>query len=143
MTIMVRPATTEDLPTLRELFLQSRREIFNWQPPEAFRLEDFDAQTQGELLIVAAKGERLAGFISVWEPDHFIHHLYVDRLHFRRGIGRALLHALPGWPTTRYGLKCLRQNESALAFYQACCFTEVGMGTADDGEYLLLQSGHL
>ncbi|WP_232515188.1 GNAT family N-acetyltransferase [Burkholderia ambifaria] len=77
-----------DMPALRELFLRSRREAFVWQPAGAFRLADFDAQTDGERLRVAEDdGGQLAGFVSVWEPDHFIHHLYVHRPHHRRGIG--------------------------------------------------------
>jgi len=141
MTIIVRDAVAGDAPALRELFLRSRRETFDWQPADAFRLADFDAQTDGERLRVAEdEHARLAGFVSVWEPDQFIHHLYVDRSRLRRGIGRALLRALPGWPATRYRLKCLRANEAALAFYRACRFIEIGAGTADDGEYLLLES---
>lgn len=84
--------------------------------------------------------EGLAGFVSVWEPDYFIHHLYVDRLHHRRGIGRELLRALPGWPATRYRLKCLCANAPALAFYRASRFTEIGVGAPEDGEYRLLES---
>ncbi|WP_080410222.1 GNAT family N-acetyltransferase [Burkholderia ubonensis] len=95
MSITIRDAMAEDVPFLRELFLRSRCETFVWQPGDAFQLADFDAQTEGERLLVAEDdGARLAGFVSVWEPDHFIHHLYVDRSHHRRGIGRALLRAL-------------------------------------------------
>ncbi|KUZ86314.1 acetyltransferase [Burkholderia ubonensis] len=141
MSITVRDAVAEDVPALRELFLRSRRETFVWQSGDAFQLADFDAQTEGERRLVAEdEGGRLAGFVSVWEPDHFIHHLYVDRPHHRRGVGRALLRALPGWPATRYRLKCLRANAPALAFYRASCFTEIGVGAAEDGEYLLLES---
>lgn len=142
MTIIVRDAVAADTPALRELFLRSRRATFIWQPNDAFALADFDTQTQAERLRVAEdEAARLVGFVAVWEPDHFIHHLYVDTPQLRRGIGRALLHALPGWPATRYRLKCLRANEAALAFYRACRFVEVGAGCADDGEYLLLESG--
>lgn len=141
MTITVRTAVAGDLPTLRTLFLDSRRKTFVWQKPDAFQLADFDAQTPGELLLVAQDGRgRLCGFVSVWEPDHFIHHLHVDRLSFRRGVGRALLGDLPGWPETRYRLKCLRMNKAALAFYRACGFVEIGSGVGDDGEHLLLES---
>ncbi|WP_431825263.1 N-acetyltransferase family protein [Burkholderia sp. F1] len=141
MSITIRDAVTEDVPALRELFLRSRRETFVWQPGDAFQLADFDTQTEGERLLVAEDdGGRLAGFVSVWEPDHFIHHLYVDQSRHRRGIGRALLRALPGWPATRYRLKCLRANAPALAFYRASRFAEIGVGAAEDGEYLLLES---
>lgn len=141
MKVIVRDAAAADAPALRALFLASRRATFVWQPAGAFRLADFDTQTEGERLRVAEVGGRLAGFVSVWEPDRFIHHLHVHRSHHRGGVGRALLHALPGWPATRYRLKCLRANAPALAFYAACGFVEIGAGSADDGEYLLLESG--
>ncbi|OMG73115.1 GNAT family N-acetyltransferase [Burkholderia ubonensis] len=141
MSITIRDAVTEDIPSMRELFLRSRRETFVWQPGDPFQLADFDAQTEGERLLVAEDdGGRLAGFVSVWEPDHFVHHLYVDRSHHRRGVGRALLRALPGWPAMRYRLKCLRVNAAALAFYRASRFIEIGVGASEDGEYLLLES---
>lgn len=138
--IEVREAAARDIPALRALFLRARRATFSWRPGEAFQLADFDAQTQGELLLVADAGDRPAGFIAVWQPDDFIHHLYVDAQYLRRGIGQALLRALPGWPEKRYRLKCLRRNTAALAFYRACGFGEIGNGAADDGEYLLLES---
>ncbi|WP_412529450.1 N-acetyltransferase family protein [Burkholderia lata] len=142
MKIIVRDAVAADMPALCELFLRSRRETFVWLPAGAFQLADFAAQTEGERLRVAEdEGGRLAGFVSVWEPDQFIHHLHVHRPHHRSGVGRALLRALPGWPATPYRLKCLRANTPALAFYAACGFVEIGAGRAEDGEYLLLESG--
>lgn len=141
MTITLRDATAADAPALRELFLRSRRETFAWQPTHLFQLADFDAQTQDERLWVAQDGDGvLVGFIAVWEPEAFIHHLYVDRPWAGRGVGRALLRALPGWPGTRFRLKCLCRNEAALAFYRACGFTGIGTGTGDGGDYLLLVS---
>lgn len=141
MTIFIRDGVAEDRPALRELFLRSRRETFAWQPESAFTLADFDAQTDGERLLVAyGQGGRLAGFMSLWEPDDFIHHLHVERSYFRRGVGRALLRALPGWPAKRYRLKCLLANQPAMAFYRACNFVEIGTGSAPEGDYLLLES---
>ncbi|MFL9871329.1 GNAT family N-acetyltransferase [Paraburkholderia megapolitana] len=141
MTIKVRRAIPEDWPALRQLFFQGRREAFEWQAPGKFALGDFDEQTQGELLLIAEdESSHPVGFISVWEEDSFIHHLYVARSHHRKGVGRALLRALPRWPTLRYRLKCLVLNTSALAFYRACRFTEIGSGTSEDGDYVLLKS---
>ncbi len=141
MTLHVRGATAADLPALRDLFLRSRRAAFSWEPPETFALADFEAQTRGEAQWVATDpAGQLVGFASVWMPEHFLHHLYVDPARLRDGVGRALLQALPGWPATRYRLKCLTRNLRALAFYRACGFVEVGAGTADDGDYLLLAS---
>jgi ribosomal protein S18 acetylase RimI-like enzyme len=141
MPVAVRHPIGTDLSALRELFVSSRRKAFSWRPPDEFQLADFDVQTQGELLLVAEDGDGSpVGFISVWEPDNFIHHLYVEPAHQRRGTGGALLWALPNWTQTRYRLKCVRRNEAALAFYRALGFVEVGSGTGDDGEYLELES---
>jgi ribosomal protein S18 acetylase RimI-like enzyme len=141
MTITVRPVGTDDLPALRTLFLEARRKTFAWQTSDTFQLADFDAQTRDES-ILAAEDERgrICGFISVWKPDRFIHHLYVDQQCSGRGIGRALLRQLPEWCNTRYRLKCLRINVAALAFYEACDFVQIGSGTSEEGAYLLLES---
>ncbi|HVR49137.1 MAG TPA: GNAT family N-acetyltransferase [Pseudorhodoferax sp.] len=140
MTLSVRSATLADAPALRALFLRSRQAAFVWQAQAPFQLSDFDAQTQGERLWLAQDGMGTAGFIAVWEPEQFIHHLHVDPRRARRGVGRALLHALPGWGARPYRLKCVCRNLAALAFYRACGFAEVGRGQAEDGAYVLLES---
>ncbi|HEX7816857.1 GNAT family N-acetyltransferase [Dyella sp.] len=140
MTVVVRLAHSRDLPALRELFLEARRRTFHWQAAHTFQRDDFDKQTKGERVWVTLEGEtKLVGFIALWGPEHFIHHLYVDAAHVRRGIGITLLRALPGWPGTSYRLKCLCRNEAALSFYRACGFNAIGHGTAEDGHYLLLE----
>lgn len=140
MPLTVRSATPADAPALRALFLRSRRAAFGWQDRALFQRSDFDAQTQGERLWLAQDGTRTAGFIAVWEPERFIHHLHVDPRWARRGVGSALLHALPGWGARPYRLKCVCRNLAALAFYRACGFAELGTGQAQDGAYVLLES---
>ncbi|CAB3773963.1 MULTISPECIES: GNAT family N-acetyltransferase [Burkholderia] len=141
MSVAIRSAVAEDWPKLRQLFMEVRRDAYPWLEPEKIRSEDLDEQTQGELLLIAEDDSGLpAGFVSVWEPDNFIHHLYVGLDRQRLGVGRALLHALPEWPTARYRLKCLTRNLSALSFYRACNFIEVGSGISEDGDYILLES---
>lgn len=138
--MIIRPAELGDLPTLRDIFLKSRQAAFHWEPLHSFDLVDFDTQTEGEFQMVALDGDLPVGFISVWKPDSFIHHLHVDPRFSRRGIGRALLFALPGWKVKRYRLKCVSANENALAFYRANHFTQVGNGRASGQDYLLLES---
>ncbi|WP_413623595.1 N-acetyltransferase family protein [Luteibacter sp. Lutesp34] len=137
----IRAATPADLAALRALFLSVRRQTFVWQPPDAFHLEDFDTQTEGERVFLAEADDQIAGFISIWEPDDFIHHLFVHSRHMRQGVGRALLQGLPGWPDRAYRLKCLSRNEAALAFYRAHGFTESGRGVSDEGDYVVLSLG--
>jgi RimJ/RimL family protein N-acetyltransferase len=140
MSIFVRQALAQDWPALRQLFLASRRHAFAWQAIEHFRLADLDEQTVDESIWVAqAPHDELAGFVSLWEPDHFIHHLHVAPTHQRHRVGKMLLQALPQWEVHRYQLKCLLRNEKALAFYAACGFMTVGAGEGEDGSYLLLE----
>jgi len=137
----VRAATPADLPALRALLLSVRRQTFVWQPPNAFHLEDFDIQTEGERIFVAEGYGRIVGFVSLWEPDDFIRLLVVDSGHMRQGIGRALLKALPGWPDRAYRLKCLSRNRTGIEFYHAHGFVETGRGVSDEGEYIVLSFG--
>jgi GNAT superfamily N-acetyltransferase len=100
-----------------------------------------DLQILGETQLLALDGDRLLGFISLWERDSFIHHLHVHPDAVKRGVGRTLLHALPGWSTTPYQLKCVTQNTNALAFYGANSFVQIGGGRTADQDYFLLASG--
>ena len=76
--MQVRPAVPADHPALAEIFLQVRRESFTWNDPGSFRLEDFAVETEGEAIYLAQDAAgNIAGFISVWEPENFVHHLFV------------------------------------------------------------------
>ncbi|CAN7358753.1 GNAT family N-acetyltransferase [Acidovorax sp. LjRoot129] len=139
--MFIRSALPENLTSLRALFFHSRRTAFFWEESSEFALEDFDLQTMGEMQLLAFDGDRLLGFISIWEPNNFVHHLHVHPDAVNRGVGRALLHALPGWSTTPYQLKCVAENTNALAFYRANSFVQIGRGRAKDQDYFLLASG--
>ncbi len=66
-----------NLESLRKLYLDSRRDSFPWLKADSFRIEDFDRDSQGERIWLSEVLGNVAGFISIWEPDNFIHHLYV------------------------------------------------------------------
>lgn len=140
LTLVVRQATRHDWPALQQLFLLSRRHTFTWLDVVGFRLTDLDKQTEGETIWLAhdPQGE-LAGFISVWMPEHFIHHLHVACAHQGCGVGKMLLRALPGWQEHGYQLKCLTRNRNALAFYDTCGFVTIDEGISDEGAYRLLK----
>src|SRR5271154_1997561 len=114
--INIRRAEAKDSVALARLFVDSRLETFYWQNPARFRLEDFEKETAGETVFVAEDGTgKLLGFISVWEPERFVHHLYVVPDQQRRGIGRRLLKSLAFWLPLPYRLKCKVRNEPACA----------------------------
>ena len=138
----IRPAHRSDHDALARLFLETRRATFHWRDPQVFQLADFAPQTEGEAIHVAesADGE-LLGFISVWLPDRFIHHLFVSPAHQNRGLGRALIASLHAWLPGPWQLKCTDKNTRALAFYESLGWREVGRGVSDDNHegYSLLE----
>ena len=116
------------LPALRNLYLESRVDSFPWLDTEKFALEDFDRDTLGEQIWVVEVSGTIAGFISIWEPEHFIHHLC---------LGTALIHQAQ----LLYGelsLKCMVPNQKALEFYQAKGFEIRDQVEDADGGYYLM-----
>lgn len=140
MSINIRKAQPADTTDLANLFLESRRRAFHWKNPTTFQLADFEKETTGEVVSVAvADDQKVVGFISVWEPDRFVHHLFVDANYQRNEIGRLLLSSLTRWLPRPYRLKCVAANLRACEFYRKNGWQEVGRGNSDDGEYLLLE----
>lgn len=132
----IRSPVKADLEELADIYLAVRRQTFTWVDPLVFRHADFFAHTQGEMvwLCEMADGE-IAGFMTLWPPDDFIHMLYLRKQYQGLGIGTALLSALPDWPLKKYRLKCLDRNERAKAFYRARGFVLTGNGRSAEGEY--------
>jgi ribosomal protein S18 acetylase RimI-like enzyme len=138
--ISIRKAEAEDSAALARIFVESRLAAFYWQNPARFRLEDFEKETAGEAVFVAEDGNRkLLGFISVWEPERFVHHLYIAPDQQRRGIGKRLLESLSSWLPLPYQLKCKVRNEAACAFYRKNGWIETSRDTDEQGEYLVLE----
>ncbi|HAS6882724.1 TPA: GNAT family N-acetyltransferase [Vibrio parahaemolyticus] len=118
------------LDSVKRLYRDSRLATFTWQDSTLFELSDFNRDTEGEDIWVASKSNEILGFISIWEPDNFIHHLFVSPSNLRSGVGLKLL----GFAKQRYSnlsLKCLTQNSNAIGFYRSQGFTIVE--TVDDG----------
>lgn len=136
--LRVRPFVEADRDAVADIYCQSRRQSFHWQPVESIALGDFTRDTEGESVWVACVHEWPVGFISVWMPDHFIHHLFVLPDHFRQGVGSALLaHVLPviGRPAA---LKCVTANTVARDFYLAQGWRIESQAVGPDGPYLLM-----
>ena len=93
--------------------------------PRRISLRDFQSETEGELILVAVRGGQILGFVSIWEPDWFIHLLYVDPALHREGYGIALIaHAKRLANGQSLSLKCQRENIGATGFYEALGFVE-------------------
>lgn len=136
----IAPATAADWPELNRIYRDVRRRHFHWLPAERIGPNDLDRDAAGEVVHVAREAGAILGFISVWAPDRFIHHLYIDTARQSRGAGSRLLDfALRSYPAP-LRLKCVAQNERARRFYLHRGWSVIGGGLSEDGNYLLLES---
>ncbi|WP_081757017.1 GNAT family N-acetyltransferase [Gorillibacterium massiliense] len=115
--IRIEPAKKEDYEQLRTIFFQSRKESFHWVDSSTLKMDDFDHSVEGELILAASVDNQIAGFISIWEEDNFIHNLFVSPEFKRFGIGRALLDEAVRLKGKPMSLKCVMENKNAFQFY--------------------------
>ncbi len=127
-----------DRCALRELYLATRIHGFGWIDSSLFRADDFDRDTEGELIWVATFSHNSVGFISVWEPENFIHNLFVHPKVAGQGVGSALLNKCLNHIGRPAVLKCVAQNTKARDFYLSKGWKIVSDGDGPDGKYLLM-----
>ncbi len=136
---VIRAHAAGDYQTLGEIYHQTRLRAFHWLPPDSISIEDFARDTEGERIWVAEVNAQVIGFISVWEPENFIHHLYVLPAFAGRNVGSQLLQtclAYIGYPAR---LKCVSANTRALQFYRARGWQTLSVDMGPEGEYQLMQ----
>lgn len=137
--VKIRKATEKDYDSLREIYFTSREKNFTWSDKSRFKIEDFDNDTKDEFILVATKNEQILGFISLWVPDNFIHHLYVHPDFMGQQAGKGLLQASIekfGMPLT---LKCITENTKALTFYKSQGWQVKEEAMGPDGPYCLME----
>ncbi len=101
---------------------------------ETTGLEVFAPQIEGEEVYLAEADRQAVGFVSVWRPENFIHHLYVLPEYKNRGIGIALINNCIKMYGVPLSLKCAVANSKAQKFYRQNGWVlgdETGIG--DDG----------
>lgn len=142
-TLQVRRATEADWVDVTRIFTTVISSA-QWLPEAARAETDFAAASEGEEIWVAERPEGgVCGFISVWRPQSFIHHLYVDPRFQRQGVGTALLASLADWLPEPWTLKCVAANSLALAFYSARGWKPIETGVSENGRYILLEHQRL
>lgn len=133
----VRPFEEKDRSALETIYRECRSEAI-WLPSaqESNLVRDVD----GEALLVAVdSNDQPEGFVSVWEPEAFIHHLYVRNGSRNKGIAKQLLNSLASRLPRPWRLKCVRANDAALSFYLDHGWVEVSSGVGEDGPYAVLE----
>ncbi|KAF2517017.1 GNAT family N-acetyltransferase [Flavobacterium foetidum] len=137
--MIITEARNSDFPYLRTLFLNERIATFSWLDTAKFKLEDFDKETQGELILIVILDEKPVGFISIWIPNNFIHHLYIQQQYQNTGLATALLKTAIEKTKLPIRLKCLVKNTKAVNFYRRKGFIEKSKGQSPNGEYILFE----
>jgi GNAT superfamily N-acetyltransferase len=135
----IRPATKRDLIAITAIYNNTIRHA-EWLPNTVRRQADFASASVGEIVHVSYNRKTgVQGFISVWEPESFVHHLYVDPRFQAQGVGTSLLDSLHVWLPRPWTQKCVDANISALAFYLARGWKVIGSGDGEHGSYSLLE----
>jgi GNAT superfamily N-acetyltransferase len=134
----VRPAEPRDLAACTDIYLAAARIAFSWVPPEEIRADADHIQDslREEEVWVAEMADHVAGFISIYLPDRFIHSLYVDPLRHGGGIGRALLEQALRRCGGHAELKCQERNRAACRFYMERGWRPVGWGWSSAGAWI-------
>lgn len=134
----IRQVRESDLSELTDIFKMNRGPDVAWLNPN--RPDDnLREQSKGETILVAESMGTLVGFASIWEPENFIHHLYVHRDHQRQGVGSCLVNEIARLFPGDLTLKCGKTNRRAMGFYLNTGWIEVSEGLGPDGRYALLK----
>lgn len=136
LQMIVEPARETDTPTLCTLFNQARAKTGSF-PKEHYGVADFSRVIEGETISVARIGDEIAGFASVWEPDNFLHHLYVSPHYQHQGIGSALIEHCVSQFGLPMSLKCIESNLEACRFYEKRGWRCSEFAEGPEGRYVL------
>ena len=137
--LFTRRAEERDIESVYEIFAEATSSA-QWLPPEERSNADFTKVSGGETVVVCYSPENdIWGFVSVYEPESFIHHLYVSRNCQGQGVGTVLLRSLEAWLLMPWHLKCVERNVDALAFYLSQGWVEESRAEGPKGGYVLLK----
>lgn len=139
MRVIVREFIEADREPLRKLFVESRDAAFSWVAAGTHKLEDFDASTAGERILVAEYASHPVGFASVWQADSFLHNLFVHPQYQGLGVGRMLLLGCDKYFSSVPTLKCLKANDRAMRFYESEGWRVRSEADGPEGPYVLME----
>jgi GNAT superfamily N-acetyltransferase len=128
--LLVRRALLCELPIAASIYQRTLRETFTWLPAWRHNAQDFLNAARDETIYVAVQDGRIAGVAAVFEPDDFLHSLYIAER--GAGVGKALLDHVAAQAQGPVSLKCQSLNLRARAFYRREGFQEMEEG-ADPG----------
>ena len=131
-------ARHHDLAEAAALYHRVATATLHWMPPNSFTPAVFKEQARYETIWLAWEEGRIVGVAALYEPDSFLHSLYVDAGRQGRGIGLALLNTVAAAARDPLSLKVEAQNLRARRFYAREGFSERETGMSDGSEWILL-----
>jgi GNAT superfamily N-acetyltransferase len=138
--LTIRPYTPADADACARIFDRAWHAGHPYAP-RVVGVAELAAETRDETILVAETAEEgVVGFVALYEPAHFVHHLYVDPALHGRGIGKALLSRAVALAGGSASLKCQTRNPQALAFYRRLGWTPGEEGGPAESPWVRLHS---
>lgn len=131
-------ARHHDLDEAAALFARVATRTLHWMPEGSFTPAVFLEQARHETVWLAWAGGRIVGLAALYEPDSFLHSLYVDERRQGEGIGLALLNTVADAAHGPLSLKVEERNTGARRFYAREGFDEAETGITDGSRWILL-----
>ena len=131
-------ARHHDLAEAAALYHRVATATLHWMPPNSFTPAVFMEQARHERVWLAWEEGRIVGLAALYEPDSFLHSLYIDAGRQGRGIGPALLDTGGEAARGQLALKVQAQNLRARRFYAREGFSERESGVSDGSQWILL-----
>ena len=138
-TIHIRPYTPADAEACVGIFDRAWHAGHPYAP-RRIDLAVLAAETKDETILIGKVSGSIACFVSIYLPQSFVHHLYVDPALQGRGFGTTLLERAVVLAGGSASLKCQTRNESALGFYRRLGWVEVTAGTGEFGPWVAMRS---
>lgn len=137
----IRQMEPAELDQCAALFERVGQAHFHWQPRHLYTRTVFLECAREEHVWVADVSGSIAGLLTYYEPEHFIHFLMIDAPMRGQGIARALLAATRNHYGRRHDLKVNMRNQDARAFYDRLGYIVTGAGhDIDTGDWFRLSS---
>jgi len=132
--MIIRDSSETDWKGLARVYNLARAKVSCFSSGE-LSLQQFKSISSNEEIQLATEGEEVIGFVSIWPPERFVHHLYVQPDFQNKGVANTLIEA----GIARYGLpltlKSLVANTIACKFYEKNNWVILGTGYGSEGAY--------
>lgn len=137
----IRRAGPGDLAEAARLYERVATGTLTWDPPGAHSSAAFLKQAEDETVWVAVADGRIIGLAALYEPESFLHSLFIDAGWRGRGVGSALLAAVQAVAAGPLSLKVAGPNAAAQDFYAARGFHVSELGETGGAPWLKLVFG--